>query len=77
MSDRDRKYSWIEEFKKYKNIKKLNRNIVVIFIDKIIVHENNKVEIIFNYSDEYEDIFNYINNVYKVINLKNENLEGD
>lgn len=77
MSDRNKKYSWIEEFKKYKNIKKLNRNIVVIFIDKIIVHENNKVEIIFNYSDEYEDIFNYINNVYKVINLKNESLAGD
>lgn len=44
---------WIEEFVNMKNICKLDRNIVVSLVEKIIVHKNKQLEIIFKYQDEY------------------------
>lgn len=64
-SDKDR-FSWIDEFIKYGNITEINRNIVVTFIDRIIVHEGNKVEIIFTHRDEYESAISFIENSYEV-----------
>lgn len=44
---------WIDNFKKYKNLKELNRLVLVVLVQKIIIHENKKIEIVFNYQDEY------------------------
>jgi len=64
-SDKER-FSWIDEFIKYGNVTEINRNIVVTFIDRIIVHEGNKVEIIFTHRDEYESAISFIENSYEV-----------
>ena len=48
---------------KYKNIKHLNRGIIVELIKTIWVHENGEITIDFNFSDEYEGTTDHIENV--------------
>lgn len=51
---------WMEEFKKHRNISELDREIVINLIDKIFVYENSRIEIKYNYSDEYATMFSYV-----------------
>lgn len=51
---------WIENFKIYKNITKLDRDIITELIDYIEVHENKKITIHFKFMDEFNKIFEYI-----------------
>lgn len=39
-------------FSKYKNIQKLDRAILVCLVDKILIHEDKHITIIFNYEDQ-------------------------
>ena len=43
---------WIETFRKYQNIEKLDRSIVVSLIDRIIVHDKNHITVVFHFQDE-------------------------
>lgn len=45
--------AWMEEFKKHLGITALDRSIVVSLIDKILVHEDNTIEIIYRWQDEF------------------------
>lgn len=45
---------WIKGFIEKRNIEKLDRNIVLSFIEKIIIHEGSRLEIVFKYADEYK-----------------------
>ena len=51
---------WIENFKKNKNITKLDRDIITELIDYIEVHENKKLTIHFKFMDEFDKILEYI-----------------
>ena len=44
--------SWVEQYAKFQTVQTLTREMVVSLIDRIIVHEGNNVEIVFNYRDE-------------------------
>ena len=48
---------WLQDFKKYRNIEKLERNIAVALIDRIIVHGKDEISIIFHYQDEMQEMF--------------------
>lgn len=48
---------WVEDFKKYQNIKKLERSIVVTLIDSIIIYGKNEISIRFHYQDEMQEMF--------------------
>ena len=48
---------WVEDFKKYQNIKKLERSIAVALIDSIIIYGKNEVSICFHYQDEMQEMF--------------------
>ncbi|MBQ9658356.1 MAG: recombinase family protein [Clostridia bacterium] len=52
---------WIENFKKYKNIFELDRNITTELIDNIEVYENKKIKIHFKFMNELDKILEYIN----------------
>lgn len=41
-------------FRQYENIDELNRRVLMALVDKILIHENHVIEIIFKYRDEYE-----------------------
>lgn len=45
---------WIQRFKAYHNIDKLDRRMVVTLIDKILVYEDCRLEIKFQYQADYE-----------------------
>lgn len=53
-------YVWMDEFKSYRNITELNREIVINLIDKIYVYEDKRIEIKYNYGVEYAAVLDYI-----------------
>ncbi|MBR1737201.1 MAG: recombinase family protein, partial [Firmicutes bacterium] len=65
-SDKE-KLSWIDEFINYGNIHELNRNAVVSFIERIIVHEGNRIEIVFNHKDEFDSVISFLENSHDVM----------
>ncbi len=54
------KQLWLEYFKAHKNIKNLNRELVVNLIDSIEVYNNKSVKIHFKYEDEYKNLLSYL-----------------
>lgn len=49
---------WLEDFKKYGNITKLERKIVVTLIERITVYSKKEIEITFRYADEIQELVN-------------------
>ena len=43
---------WMEQFKKYRNITKLDRTAVVSLIDRIFIYRDRRMDIIYNCQDE-------------------------
>ncbi len=57
------KQLWIEYFKTYKNIKSLNRELVINLIDDIKIYNDKTVEINFKYEEQYKSLFSYLENI--------------
>lgn len=51
---------WIENFKQYKNITELDRDIITELIDYIEVYENKKIKIHFKFMNELDKVLKYI-----------------
>jgi len=51
---------WFEEFKKYRNVQKLTRAMLIIFVDKITVYEDKRINVVFRFADEFSALQNYI-----------------
>lgn len=51
--ERGTENAWMEEFKRHRGITVLDRSIVVSLIDKILVHEDDTIEIIYRWQDEF------------------------
>lgn len=47
---------YLTQFLKYGTVTELDRSIVVELIDKILIHENKEVEVVFRYADQFERI---------------------
>ena len=45
---------WIDIFRKYQNIEKLERSIVVSLIDRIVVYDKNTITVVFRFQDEIQ-----------------------
>lgn len=54
---------WLENFKKYKQLTLIDRNIVNSFTKNIFVGNDKQVEICFRYKDQYEDVLNYLKKI--------------
>lgn len=48
--------TWMDSFLKYNEITELSRDIVVTLIDKIYIYEDKRIDIQFNFKDEFEDL---------------------
>ena len=46
--------SWMEQFRKQKNIEALDRSAAVLLIERILVYRNQRVEIVCQWLDEYQ-----------------------
>jgi len=60
LNNRTKKNSWIDNFKKHKNIKELSRGVIVQLIERITVFENGKIEVTPRYQANFEDAVRYI-----------------
>lgn len=54
------KCDWVDNFRKYQNIQSLNEEVIKSLVEKIYVHEENRITIAFKFNDEYENALNYI-----------------
>lgn len=60
---------YLTAFLRYKNIKSLNRGILVELVDTIWVHENGEITVDFNFADEYQRIVDFIENNHNIITM--------
>ena len=60
LDNRKDRVLWIEHFKKYHNLQSLTRSAVVELIDKIIVYEQGRIEVVPRYKQSYETAIRYI-----------------
>ena len=44
--------SWVEQFMRFKDTSELTREMVVSLVDRIVIHEDKRIEIEFNFRDE-------------------------
>ncbi|MDE7246105.1 MAG: recombinase family protein [Oscillospiraceae bacterium] len=44
---------WVEKFRKHQNIESLDRNIVVSLIERIFIYRQHRVEVVFNWHNEF------------------------
>ena len=47
-------------FRKYQNIDKLTREILIELVDKITVYENGNISVKFKFADEFRRVAEYI-----------------
>lgn len=59
------KAEWIKNFKTYKNITKLSKDIINELIEKIIVCENKNMIVHFKYADLYQDTLKFFKSIDK------------
>ena len=59
---------WISRFKEYGNIQKVDRRVLMALVDKIIIHNNHAVEVVFKYRDEFEHAIEMLNDVSDDLN---------
>ena len=52
--------NWVMLFKQYENVEELNRRVLMSLVDRILIHENHAIEIVFKYRDEYQQTLEYI-----------------
>lgn len=60
---------YFQQFEKYKNIKELNRNILITLIDKIYIHENKEITIIFRFQEQNQQLLELIKEKEKKTSL--------
>ena len=49
--------SWVTRLRELKEVKTLDRSIIVEMIDRIIIYNDRRIRIIYNFSDELEELF--------------------
>lgn len=54
--NKNKKYEGMEYFKKYKELKELTREAAVIFIDRVLIYEGNRIKIRYTFEDKLKDI---------------------
>ena len=59
--------AFIAHFSKYGTIEKLSRPMLMELVDKIYIHEDNKITIKFKFEDAYEEALEFINLNYEAI----------
>lgn len=65
---------YLTTFLKHRNVKSLDRGLLVELIDTIYVHENNEITIQFNFADKHKRIVEFIeNNQHNLELIKSNN----
>lgn len=52
--------NWLNQFREYRNIKELNRRVVIHFIERIEVTQDKQVQITLNHADQFRAILDFL-----------------
>lgn len=53
-------HEWIKEFLRFQNIQTLERNAAVVLIKHVLVYSSERVEVVFNFEDEFTRCKDYV-----------------
>lgn len=59
------------QFLKYRTVAQLDRGMLVELVDKILIHENKEIEVVFRYADQFKRILTFLNHGEKRIKQGN------
>lgn len=45
--------AWVQVFAQYENAQELDRRLLAALVDKVLIYEDKRVEIVFRYKDEF------------------------
>ena len=62
-----KKLQWVERFKAFENIDKIDRNVVVQLIECIHIYDKTYLQITFNFKDEYEQALSALKEYVEVV----------
>ena len=62
-----KKLQWVERFKAFENIDKIDRNVVVQLIECIHIYDKTHLQITFNFKDEYEQALSALKEYVEVV----------
>lgn len=51
---------WTGHFRQHGNIVELNRNVVAVMVEKVFVYSSERIEVVFNFQNEFEAAMQYI-----------------
>ena len=51
---------WVSLFKEYETIEELNRRVLMSLVDRVLIHENHGITVVFRYQDEIDQALNYV-----------------
>ena len=52
-------HEWVSGFKEYSNIQSLSRNAAVVMVKKVLVYSADRIEVIYNFEDEFDRCSEY------------------
>lgn len=58
---------YLTQFLKYRTVTELERGMVVELVDKVLIHENKEVEIVFKYADQFRQIITSLHGGEKLL----------
>ena len=58
---------YLTQFLKYRTVTELERGMVVELVDKVLIHENKEVEIVFKYADQFKQIITSLHGGEKLL----------
>ena len=67
MNNNSEKFKWIEHFKRFSDLKEINRKAVIQLIQSIKIFSKNKMQITFNYQFEYEKALSILTEQQEVL----------
>ncbi|MCD8103925.1 MAG: recombinase family protein [Lachnospiraceae bacterium] len=67
VDNNDRHSGWIEIFRQYRNITELHREVIVNLIERIVIYDSNRIEIVFRYQDELQSALQYIDRFSEIL----------
>ena len=60
---------WVQLFRENEGVEELNRRILMEIVDRILIHEDHKIEIIFKYKEELEAAYKMVRNYVAELNI--------
>ena len=60
---------WVQLFRENEGVEELNRRILMEIVDRILIHEDHKIEIIFKYKEELEAAYKMVRNCVAELNI--------